>query len=188
MKSMLARSWWIFALRGVFAIIFGLMALAWPQLTLLALVLLFGIYALVDGVLAVAAGLTAKGHAERWWGPVLQGVASIVLGFLTLLYPRTTAMVLLYFIAAWAFIAGVLIIAAAIQLRKTIHNEWFMVLCGVLTLIFGALLVLFPGAGALSLVWMIGAYAISVGVLLLILGLRLRNLPSTAELDKAAPA
>jgi uncharacterized membrane protein HdeD (DUF308 family) len=174
---MLARNWWVVALRGIVAIIFGLLALIWPGLTLFVLIALFGAYALVDGIFAVIAGIASYGRNERWWAVLLEGIAGIVLGLLTFFYPGTTALVLVFFIAAWALITGVFEIAAAIRLRKEIEGEWMMVLSGLLSIIFGLFLVVAPGAGALGLTLVIGAYAIVFGILLIILAFRLRGLP-----------
>jgi uncharacterized membrane protein HdeD (DUF308 family) len=188
MLAMLARNWWVFAVRGAAAILFGILALLWPALTLLTLVLLFGAYALVDGILAVAAGIAAYGRNERWWAVLLEGVAGVIIGVLTFLWPGTTALVLLFFIAAWAFITGILEIVAAIQLRRVITNEWMMILGGVASILFGLLLVVFPGAGALGLTWLIGVYALVFGVMLLVLAFRLRGMPRAVEPEGAARA
>jgi uncharacterized membrane protein HdeD (DUF308 family) len=188
MLSMLARNWWVLALRGVLAIIFGILAIIWPGLTLLVLITLFGAYALVDGIFAVIAGIASYGKNERWWAVLLEGIAGIVLGVLTFLWPGTTALVLVYFIAAWALLTGIFEIAAAIRLRKEIEGEWMMVLSGILSIIFGLFLIVAPGAGALGLIWVIGAYAIVWGILLLILAFRLRGLPRDEQTIDASRA
>jgi uncharacterized membrane protein HdeD (DUF308 family) len=189
MIAMLARNWWVLALRGVFAIIFGVLALIWPALTLLVLITLFGAYTLVDGIFAVIAGIASYGHNERWWAVLLEGIAGIILGVLTFLWPGTTALVLVYFIAAWALITGIFEIVAAIRLRKAIEGEWMMILSGIVSIFLGLFLVVAPGPGALGLTWVIGAYAIVWGILLLILAFRLRNLPrddQTIDASRAA--
>jgi uncharacterized membrane protein HdeD (DUF308 family) len=185
---MLARNWWVLALRGVFAIIFGILALVWPLTALFMLVLLFGAYALVDGIFAVIAGISSIGHDRRWWAVLLEGLAGIIIGVLTFFWPGNTALILLYFIAAWALITGILEIVAAIQLRRVITNEWALALGGVLSIVFGVLLFLFPGTGALSLVWLIGAYAIIFGISLIILAFRLRGMPATTGTVSVTPA
>ena len=170
----LARNWWMVALRGVLGILFGLIALVWPGITLLVLVALFGAYALVDGIFAVVAAFRAGRSRFRWW-LVLEGIAGISAGIATVFWPQITALVLLVLVAAWAIVTGVLEIVAAIRLRKVITGEWVLALTGVLSVGFGVLLLLFPGPGALSLVWLIGAYALAFGILLLVLAFRLRS-------------
>lgn len=181
MVDMLARNWWILAVRGVAAILFGIAAFLWPDITLLVLVLLFGAYALVDGIFAVIAGIAARREQERWWMMILNGLAGIAIGVLTLLWPGITALVLLYFIAAWAILTGVFEIAAAIRLRREIEGEWLLALAGITSVIFGILLVALPGPGALALTWLIGAYALVFGILMLVLAFRLRRWRDTVE-------
>jgi uncharacterized membrane protein HdeD (DUF308 family) len=181
MLSMLTRNWWTFALRGLAAIIFGILALIWPQQTLLALVLLFGAFALVDGILDVIAGIASYRYFENWWAVLLRGVAGIVIGVLTFFWPNITALVLLYFIAAWALITGIFEIVAAIQLRRVITGEWMYILGGLLSIVFGVLLFVFPVAGAVSVIWLIGIYAILFGIALIILAFRLRSLRQEVE-------
>lgn len=175
MTAMLARNWWLLAIRGVAAILFGIGAFLWPGLTLAVLVLMFGAYALVDGIFAIIAGISARKEQERWWMMILVGVAGIITGILTFMWPHITAFVLLYFIAIWAIVSGVFEIAAAIRLRKEIEGEWLLALAGIASVIFGVLLVILPGAGALAVVWMIGSYALIFGILMLVLAFRLRG-------------
>ena len=169
----LAGNWWALALRGVAAIIFGLLAFVLPGVTLAALILLFGGYALVEGVLNVTAAVRGRGDDQPWWALLLEGLVSIAAGIVAFAVPGLTALALLYVIAAWAIVTGALEIVAAIRLRRRI-TAW-LALNGVLSIAFGALTMLVPGAGALSLVWLIGAYAIAFGALLLGLSLRLRR-------------
>lgn len=164
------------ALRGVLAVIFGIVALIWPDLTLTVLVLLFGAYALVDGIFLIIASIGSRNNDEQRWVGLLQGIAGVVAGILTFVWPDITALVLLYFIAAWALVTGVLEIVVAIQYRRAIEGEWLLVLAGISSIVFGLLLVIFPGAGALSLVWLIGIYEIFFGALLIVLAFRLRGL------------
>lgn len=175
MMEVLARNWWALALRGLFAVLFGLLAFAWPGLTLAALVILFGAYTLVDGVFALLAAVRAAEAHERWWLFVLEGGAGIAAGLITFMWPGITALVLLYLIAWWAVITGVFEIAAAIRLRKEISGEWALVLGGAASVIFGLLLLFRPGVGALAVIWLIGTYALVFGALLLTLGFRLRG-------------
>ena len=180
MEAMLARNWWVLAIRGIAAILFGVGAFLWPDLTLAVLVLLFGAYTLVDGVFAVIAGIAARKEQQRWWMMILEGLAGIVVGILTFVIPGITALVLLYLIAAWSIVTGVLEIAAAIRLRKEIKGEWVLILAGIASVIFGVILILFPGAGALAVIWLIGSYALVFGVLMLVLAFRLRSRQGTA--------
>ena len=182
----ISRNWWLYVVRGIAAVIFGVLALIWPGQALEVLVLVFGAYALVDGIFAVIAGIAARGTFDRWWAVLLEGIAGIVIGALTFFWPNITALVLLYFIAAWALITGIFEIVTAIQLRQVITNEWMYILGGLLSIIFGILLFVFPGAGALSVVWLIGIYAIVFGISEIIFAIRLRGLGS--ELKTATEA
>ncbi|RIK44112.1 MAG: hypothetical protein DCC55_03605 [Chloroflexi bacterium] len=176
MIATLAQNWWVLAIRGVAAILFGIGAFLWPGLTLTALVLLFGAYTLVDGVFAIVAGISTRREQERWWMMILAGLAGLLAGVLTFLWPGITALVLLYVIAGWSIVTGVLEVAAAIRLRKEIEDEWLLGLAGIASIIFGILLMILPGPGALALVWLIGSYALFYGVLLLVLAFRVRGL------------
>jgi uncharacterized membrane protein HdeD (DUF308 family) len=158
-------------------IVFGIITFFAPGISLAALVLLFGAYALMDGVLAIVSAVRRRG-ADRWWLLLLEGLVGIGAGVLTFLWPAITAIVLLYVIAAWALVTGVFEIAAAIRLRKAITGEWLLALSGIFSVALGVLLVLFPGPGALAVVIWIGAYAFVFGALLFALGLRLRGLGS----------
>ena len=172
----LSRNWWLVALRGLAAIVFGVLAFVWPAITLWALVLLFGAYMLVDGIFAIVAAVRAAGREARWWLLLIEGVLGVLAGLVAAFWPCLTALALLYFIAAWAIVSGILEIAGAIRLRREIEGEWALGLSGALSLLFGVLLVVIPApAGLLSLVWLIGAYALAFGVLLLVLAFRLRG-------------
>jgi uncharacterized membrane protein HdeD (DUF308 family) len=179
MLETLTRYWWAVALRGVAAVLFGLMALVWPGITLFALVILFGAYALVDGVFTLVAALGRRDRADAPAGSrgllIVQGVAGILLGILAFVWPGITALALLYLIAAWAVVTGVLEIVAAVRLRRELRREWLLALSGALSVVFGVLLVIWPAAGVLTLVVLIGVSAIVFGVTLLMLGVRLRQ-------------
>jgi len=175
MTTVLTRNWWALALRGIFAILFGLAAFVIPGITLAVLVALFGAYAVVDGVLAIVAGVRAAERHERWWSLVVKGLAGIVAGVLAFIWPALTALALLYLIAGWAIVTGVLEIVAAVHLHRA-HGEWLLILNGVLSILFGLFAIVWPGAGVLTLLWMIGVYAIVFGAVLLVLAFRLRNL------------
>ena len=172
----LAENWWLLLLRGIAAIAFGILAFVWPGLTLLALTLMWGIYAIADGVLALWAAIASKGHerAPRWWLGVV-GVAGLVAGLLTFVWPGMTALILLMFIASWAIVIGVLQIWGAIRLRKEIEGEWLLGLSGLLWVAFGVIMFVQPGAGALALIWWIGSFAILAGCVYIALAFQLKK-------------
>ena len=179
MLGQLARSWGWIVLRGVAAIVFGVLAFAWPGLTLTVLVLLWGVYAFADGLLALFVAFQLRDGGRPMWTLLLIGLLGIGAGVVTFLRPNMTALVLLAFIAAWALFTGFLQILAAIRFRKFITNEWMLVLSGALSVVFGALLLARPGAGAMAVVWIIGGYAVLFGLFLTMLGLRLKSLTSS---------
>jgi uncharacterized membrane protein HdeD (DUF308 family) len=183
MLHWLARNWWIELVRGIAAIVFGLLAFVLPGVTLLTLVILYGAYALADGVFALIAAIRGEaGPAPRWWLAVV-GALGVAAGLATFLWPGLTALILAIFIGAWSLARGVFEIVGAIRLRKEIDNEWLLILSGLLSVVFGAVVLLMPGAGALAIVWIIGAYAIALGALHVGLALRLRthsHAPKTA--------
>jgi len=174
-----ARNWWLLVLRGACAILFGVFALAWPGVTVGALLMLFGAYAFADGVLAVLAALS--GRASTPWGVLLlEGLVGLGAAAAALLFPTVTAIVLLYLIALWAILTGILEIAAAIQLRKEIEGEFWLGLAGAGSVLFGLFLIARPAVGAVAVVWLIGLYAVTFGVLLIALGFRVKALRSAA--------
>ena len=175
MADVLGRIWWLAALRGVAAVIFGILALAYPGMTLVTLVLFFGAYVLVDGIASVATSITNWRERDDHWLMLLSGIAGIGIGIVTFRTPELTALILLMYIAAWALVIGVIQVAAAIRLRKEIEGELWLAASGILSILFAFALWLFPGAGALSLIWLIGGYAIVFGVMLIALSLKLRG-------------
>jgi uncharacterized membrane protein HdeD (DUF308 family) len=176
MFNLMTQNWWAIALRGLVAVLFGIAAFVWPGITLWALVAIFGAYALVDGIFAVIEAFRRDVVGERWWALLFEGFVGIAIGILTFAWPRLTAMGLLYLIAFWAIVTGVFEVITAIRLRHEIRGEWMMGLIGVLSVAFGFLLVAFPLAGALSVVLIIGAYAVATGALMIALGFKLRSL------------
>jgi uncharacterized membrane protein HdeD (DUF308 family) len=169
----LAQNWWTLALRGLAAVIFGILAYIWPDITFTVLVLLFGAYALWDGVFALVGAFRTQG--ERRWMLVLEGLVGIAAGLVTFFLPGAATLAILTIIAAWAIITGILEIIAAVRLREEIEGEWFLLLSGLLSVLFGIALAIWPAAGLVAVTWMIGAYAIIFGILLIGLGFRLRN-------------
>lgn len=178
MLRVLSRYWWLIALRGAFAIIFGILALVWPVLTLGALIILFGVYAVVDGISAIITGFSDRHRNDRWWALLVEGIIGIGAGIMAFIWPNLTAVLLLYFIAVWALLTGVFEIIAAIRLRQELANEWVLGLSGVLSILFGLVLAFNPGTGAVALIWIIGSYAILFGGLLLYLAFKVRGLES----------
>jgi len=183
MLEKFTQNWWMYAVRGLVAIIFGILAFTRPEQALQALVLVFGAFALVDGIFAIVAGIATHGYFERWWAVLLEGVSGVVIGLLTFFWPSMTALVLLYFIAAWALITGIFEIVAAIQLRREITGEWMLILGGLLSIVFSVVLFVFPAAGAVSVIWMIGIYAVFFGISEMIFAFRLHGL--RREFEKA---
>jgi len=175
MTLVLAENWWSLVIRGVVALIVGIVAFVWPGITLAALVILFGAYALIDGVVSFIGAWKASRAHERWGVLVLEGIAGIVASAVAILWPNVTAFALVVMMAAWALVTGVFEIAAAIRLRKHIAGEWLLALSGVASILFGFLILTFPLAGALAIAYMVGIYALLFGVLLIALGFRLRS-------------
>jgi uncharacterized membrane protein HdeD (DUF308 family) len=173
--DLLQTTWWVVVLRGVAALLFGVLALMWPGLTLLVLVALFGAYALVDGLMNIGGALERRRRYDRWWVLLIEGIAGVLAGILTFMWPAITAAVLVLLIAARAIVVGVFEVVAAIRLRREIAGEWLLAAAGILSVVFGLLLFLFPGAGALAISWLIGWYALIAGALLTVLGFRLRG-------------
>ncbi len=181
MLSNISSNWWLLALRGALAVMFGVAAFVWPGLTFEVLVLLFGAYAFIDGVIMFSFGLMAAGDKQQWWPMVLGGIIGIAVGVLTFAQPAAMALALVYVVGAWAIVTGLLEIVAAIRLRDVISNEWLMGVSGALSILFGALVLYQPNAGALTLVWLFGLYAILAGVSQISLGLRVRGLDQTLQ-------
>jgi uncharacterized membrane protein HdeD (DUF308 family) len=172
MLHTLVRNWWAVALRGLVAVLFGLLTFFVPAITLVTLVLLFGVYALLDGLFNVIAFIRVPAHH---WALLIEGLIGIAAGILTFAWPAITAIALLYVIAFWAIFTGIFEIIAGIRLRKVMTNEWLLLVVGVLSLLFGILILLAPGVGALAIVLWIGAYACVFGISLLALAFRLRG-------------
>jgi len=169
----LVRNGWALALRGGLAVLFGLVAFVMPGLTVALLIALFGAYALIDGVLALVAGVKAAEHHERFGSLLWRGILGIAAGVVAFVFPGPTAVVLAVIVGVWAILTGVLEIVAAIRLHRA-HGEWLLILNGALSVLFGLVLVIAPGLGILTLVWIIGGYAILFGLIMLMLAFRLR--------------
>jgi uncharacterized membrane protein HdeD (DUF308 family) len=187
LEKTLGRCWWILALRGLVAIIFGILAFVLPKMTLLTLVYLFGIYALMNGILALIHAFSAPKGYPRFGAMIFSGMISIAAGVIAFIWPGITALSLVLLIAAWAIIGGISEIATAIRLRHFIRHEWLMALAGAVSVLLGVAILLRPAAGALALLWWIGGFAIAFGILLVALAFRVRHLGSGAPLRAASP-
>lgn len=169
MAALSKSSWWLLALGGVAAIVLGVLTAAWPGITVVVLMVLFGVLAFVHGVFAVGGSLLNREAYKHWWLMLLGGLASIVVGILVFAWPGITALVLLYLIAAWALLIGIVSIIIAIRMRKEIKSAWMPILIGIISVAFGIVAFAWPIAGALTIVWLIALFAISFGILLLAL-------------------
>ena len=176
MKHLLASNWDMFLVRGILAILIGIATLVMPGITLIVLVLLFGGYALLDGIILSILSIKDRKYHPDWWLMLLTGLVGIAAGVVTFVWPGLTAVSLFYVIVAWAIVGGIFEIAYAIRFRKVIEGEWLLVLSGILSVVFGVLLIAQPVVGALTVLWLIGVYAIADGVTLVALAFRLRNL------------
>lgn len=176
MLRILADRWWVFLLRGVVAILFGIAALVWPGITLVVLLAMFAAFVIIDGVLDVIAGIAASGQNERWWLLLLEGLAGIAIGVIAIVAPVATVQVLIILAAAWALVTGVFEIITAIRIRKLIEGEWLMILAGIASIALGILIFVLPGAALVAFTIVVGIYAILFGLLMVVLAFRLRGL------------
>ena len=175
MLSSIAKSWWAYLIRGIASIVFGLLALFMPGLTLFLLVVFFAAYVLVDGASAIFTSFNSRDTDTRWWWHLIEGSLGVMAGLLALLWPDIAAITLVLIIGVWAVLTGIMQVAGAIRLRQEVKNEWLLGISGVLSILFGVYVFLFPGGGALALAWLIGLYALFFGITFIGLGLRLRN-------------
>jgi len=177
MVEALTSRWWIFLVRGLAGIVFGVLAFFWPGATLIALVLVFGVYAFIDGIMAL--GFAIAGYAgTRWWALFFEGILGVLLGFLIWAEPQYSTLVFIYFVAGWAIVTGVFAIIAGIQLRDVMLNEWLYVLTGLISIVFGYLILRSPGQGGVAVAWTIGFYALLAGVTQVAFAFRVRALHS----------
>ena len=175
MNILWVKNWWSMVVRGLVGISLGVITFLWPAITLSALVLLFGAYAILDGIVAFAGATQARRAQQQSGALVFEGVAGLIAGIITIARPAITATVLVYIVAAWAIITGILEISAAVRLRQAIQGEWLLGFFGVLSVLFGAAIAVTPALGALAIALWIGAYAFVSGIILTILGMRLRS-------------
>jgi len=176
MEPISQLNWTGLAWRGALAVVLGLVAFIWPGITLTALVYLFALYALLDGIFSISAAMGSQLEGARWWLLLFSGIAGVIVAVLAVIWPITTLLVLVYWMAAWAIVTGGFEIAAAIRLRRIIEGEWLMALSGIISIVFGILVVIYPLAGALTMAWLFGFYLLLAGFVLLGLAWRLRKL------------
>jgi uncharacterized membrane protein HdeD (DUF308 family) len=174
MSNLLAQNWWAIALRGVFAILFGIIALLMPGAALLAFVLLFAAYMLVDGILAIIAGVRAAQRHERWGWLILEGILDLIAGGIAVVWPVVTIVAFVFLMGAWAIVTGALLFGASFRLN-VLHGRWLMALGGAISIIWGVLLIIWPLVGAIVLTWWIAAYALLFGIAMVVLAFRLRG-------------
>ena len=175
MIDVLARNWWALLIRGIAAVIFGILAFVWPGETLFVLLIMFGAYAFVDGLFAIVSAFRAARAHERWWPFVLEGIVGFFIAAIVFWHPGIALVAVYITIAAWAFVTGILEIAAAIQLRKTIPNEWLLMLAGICSILFSIIMIWHPIAGLFALIWITATYAVVFGIMMIALAFRLRG-------------
>lgn len=176
MIETLKRHWWVPVIRGIAAIVFGVIAFVYPGLTIATLVLFFGAWVLIDGIFRVIGAIGHRGSDPDWGWQIVIGIVGIIIGLLTFHAPQVTALALVVYIAAWALMIGATEIAFAIKVRREIKGEWFLILMGLASIIFAVLLLWNPIAGAAAVIWLIAWYAIVLGILAIFFGFRLRSL------------
>jgi uncharacterized membrane protein HdeD (DUF308 family) len=184
MLELMSRNWWMLLIRGIAAVLFGIAVIFYPGLSLAILVAALAAYLFVDGIFALISAIQHRDQ-EGWWAVALEGILGILAGIAVFLFPIAATFTFLYIVVFWAIATGVLEIIAAIQLRKQIENEWWMILSGAISIIFGIVLLLNPGEGILTLLWLFGGLAIAFGVMLVILAFRVRGMGSTSTPARA---
>lgn len=184
MLHTMCQRWWVLLLRGIAAIVLGISAMAWPGIALLTLAFLFGIFSLTDGIASLVLGIRGEPDGTVWWTMVFLGVLAIAAGIIAFAWPGLTLIVLATIIAISAIVRGAFEIFAAFKLRDEIDDEWILGLSGVLSIIFGGLIMFRPGAGLIAIALLIGAYMLALGILAVALSLRLRKMGQT----QSAPA
>ena len=174
MVKNLAKNWWLLALRGLFAILFGIVILAWPGLTIEILVIIYGVFALVGGILSIIIGLFSIGKSSNWWVMFLEGILGFIVGGIVLKWPAISLLLLIVIIGLWAIISGIIQIITAIFVRQEIKNEWLMGLSGLISLLFGLVILSWPISSIIVVSWLIGFYALLLGIFLIVFGFQVK--------------
>lgn len=175
MLGVLARNWWALLIRGIAAVIFGLLAVFWPAAAGFALVFVFGAYAFIDGVFALISAVRAAEAHERWIAFAVEGIVGLIIAAIVVFYPGLAGLALYFTIAVWAILTGILELVGAFQLRALIPNEWMLILAGILSIVFGVLLIIYPRVGILTVIYLIGFYAVLFGIVMIVFSFRLRS-------------
>lgn len=187
--GLVAKYWWVVLVRGVLLVTLGVMAFAWPGPTALAIAVLFGAFLLVDGVMEIAEGIAERRTSSSWGWLVAQGVLAVIAGLLALIWPGITALVLLYLVAFWAIVAGIAGIAAGLRLRRANSSHWgWFLAAGILGVLFGIVLVIRPGEGIVSLLWLVAVWAIIAGITMIIGSFWVRNAGRALSTSSSEPA
>ena len=181
MIARLSSNWWLFLIRGILALALGIVMPLVPAAAILTLAFLFGAYALVDGVVAIASAIRMRHRETSWAWLLVEGAIGVAVGMLTFVYPSITALVLVYLFAWWAILSGAVAIATALRLRAVVPNEWLTIALGALSIVAGIVIFFVPAAGVLAIVWTISIYAILAGIFMIGLALRLRGIGSRAS-------
>jgi uncharacterized membrane protein HdeD (DUF308 family) len=185
MLDLFARNWWVYVIRGAVALIFGMYAWFMPGLAMKILLTFFGIFVLIEGIFAIIGSIAGRKHSDVWWIVLLEGIAGLALGILTLTRPLYVATVIVIFVAIWAIWGGLFRIIAAVRLRREIESEWLLILGGIVSILFGLMLFKYTGAGIVAISWMIAFFATFFGVLLISFGFKVRKFQKEAEAGQA---
>ncbi len=167
--------WWLLLVRGILAILFGIVALVAPGIALLAFIYVFAAYAILDGITAIVVSFRERSFLRTWWVLLLEGILGIIFGILAFAWPGETALILLYLVAFWALVTGIMEISSAFVVPGSAGQRWGLGLAGLLSIIFGIILIVHPGAGLLAVLWLVGIYSIVFGVSLIIYAFQIRS-------------
>jgi uncharacterized membrane protein HdeD (DUF308 family) len=180
MKALSKRTWGELLFGGIIALLFGIIASVWPGRTLMTIMVFFGVFILIEGIITVVISIMRRADYERWWLTLIGGIIGILIGVITVVHPFGTTIFLLYMVAIWALITGVISIVTAIRLRREIRREWILILSGIVAVIFSIFIFARPAAAAVTIMWIISAFAVLFGILLIVLAIRIRSVLKTS--------